>query len=182
MPRKKTSPSIQEEPKKENLSGALNQLASAIRQLEKKMSDGFAGLKKETKTELNYQSGDLKPGQAVITTTASEPVLEVPKPESNVPFPVEWMEIIKEVLNAKFKASVNYLDSASFELTVFVPKEYSNASPQEWIMNKSDRRIKVIPNYEGAQGVRMFVEDIAKQLGQETRAKINDDRAKLTNI
>jgi len=177
MPKKKTSPSVKEEPKKETLAGALNQLASAIRQLEKKMSDGFEGLKKETKTELNYQSGDIKPGEAVATITASES-----KPESNVPLPVEWMEIIKEVLNAKFQASVRYLDTASFELTVFVPKEYSNASPQEWIMNKSDRRIKVIPNYEGAQGVRIFVEDIAKQLGQEIRAKINDDRAKLTNI
>ncbi len=175
---KKTSPSQVEEPKEKtpNIAGALNQLASAIRQLEKKMSDEFTVLKQR------YPLNEFKTDTTSDGSEKKEEKVEAPLPvESTIPFPVEWRSVIDEVLNKSFDAKVKYLDSASFELSIFVPKEYSNATKQEWDMYKADPRIKIIPNYQGIQGVRLFVDDIAKQLGDERRIKINDDRAKLIN-
>lgn len=184
MPRPKKTATKDSEPQKEgktpDIAGALSQLASAIRQLEKRMTDGFAELKQSSQSStIPYPGEQFKTDTTTDNKKEEEPVNQE---VVETPFPVEWRAVIDEVLNKKFKAEVKYLaDGVNFEVTIYVPKEYSNATQQEWDMYKNDRRIKVIPTYQNIQGVRLFAEDIAKQLGDERRIKINDDRAKLIN-
>jgi len=177
MPKKAITPAKGEQ--KDPVAGAINQLASAIRQLDKNNRDGFDKL--ETILVVNTKKAEepkvIEP--AISDITEEKPMAEG---EVDIPFPQEWREVINEVLNAEFGASVKYLSAANFELTINVPREYSNATPKEWEMYKADRRIKIMPNYLGIAGVKEYAELVAKQLGPEIRAKIAEGRSKLNNI
>ena len=154
-------------PKKEDkVAQAITDLAEAIKGLEKKV-DGF-GNKVTTYTL----------GEKTTATVTETPKLEEPKTTS--PFPKEWRDVIDTVLNAKFKADVEYNSGATFTLTIYVPKEYSNASQIEWDTNKADRRVKIMPIHLDVAGVKDYANLVAENLGSEIRAKIAEDRAKLT--
>ena len=159
-------------PKIDKVAEAINGLADAIKKLESKL--GVLEAKVLEKIE--------KPGttQVYNPPTASTQAPEtLEKTEPRMPFPKEWRDVIDTVLNVKFDATVKYLDNANFELTIYVPREYSNATKTEWDMNKCDRRIKIMPNHLGAAGVRDYATLVAENLGHEMRTKIGEDRAKI---
>jgi hypothetical protein len=105
-----------------------------------------------------------------------QPAQETTAPQAQ-PFPHEWRNVIDETLSAKFGASVDYR-GVDFELTILVPKEYSNANPNVWAEQKADRRIWVIPNHMGTAGVKDFADKVAKNLGQEIMNRVIEDRTK----
>lgn len=112
--------------------------------------------------------------------------VDIPPPTSQVtmsggfPIPVEYREIVNDLLNKKFEIEIKYLaDSASFEFGILVPKEYSNSSESHWQTYKEDRRSKVIQNAYGANGVREWVLHVYDNLSQEIRSRVAYDRAQL---
>jgi len=163
-------------PKENKTAEALLALASAVKSLETKITEKLDGI---NIVDIKHQTTSV--GVNTTMKTPFEPIENVAPLEPEVPFPQEWRDIIDTVLNAKFKAKVTYLENANFELTVLVPKEYSNCKEAEWKMNgNTDPRVKRIPNYLGPDGVRQYCELIAENLGIEARVRITNDRAQLT--
>lgn len=140
-------------------------LVDAIEALEKRL------LKLENKETVQEVKEQVK------VETITKPVENVS--QSETPVPLEWRQVVEEVLNTKFPIEVKYLDGGLFELTINVPKEYSNAHEFEWQMNKSDRRIKIMNNFLGANGVREYCELISKNLGPDIMRKVQEDKSKV---
>ena len=92
------------------------------------------------------------------------------------PVPLEWRQVVSEVLNDKFGVLVKYRGDAQFELTIDVPQEYSNASKGTWDTLHQDHRIMVIGNHMGVQGVRLYTEKVAKNLGPDLMKKVHEDK------
>lgn len=164
MGRKPKIQEVQEEVKKDPVAEALLALADAVKGLEKKLDDKLV-------------TKQLEPVK-LPTMQAQHPIMQVSR-DNEMPFPLEWRMIIDEVLNQKFKASVNYRADALFELTISVPQEYSNAPKSHWDLYKEDRRHIVLSNALGAVGVRDYCQKIADNLGKDLMNKVIDDRAKL---
>lgn len=179
MPR--TKKVVAEQPTVDPVAGAISQLAKAIGSLETNLSAKLDTLAVRPATpQLTHPgaSANISQTAPVSATSANKETYE-----TATPVPHEWRDVIDRTLNAKFGAGVNYQPNGRFELIITVPEEYSNASQREKEMyNNIDRRIKVMDNYLGAQGVQIYCDQIAKHLGAEIRAKIADDRAKLIII
>lgn len=155
-------------PKKETITQIVALLVEAVKVLETKI-DALSVLVTEKFVVENVVQEELPQSEEVLGT-----------PEPDIPaLPHEWRAVIDETLSPLFGASVVYRDDARFELTIMVPKEYSNASSREWEVYKEDRRAKVLDNHLGSIGVRDYANLIAENLGAEIRAKIADDRARF---
>lgn len=146
---------------KNTTADAIKELAEAIKSLEKKIDESYA-IKKESEP-------------------VDKPVPEVPK-EPETPFPLEWRMAIDEVLSPLFSAKVNYRGDGKFELSIFVPKEYSNARPSDWDINKEDKRFKVTDNALGVVGVRDYASQVAENLGKDIMLKVAEDKMKLKGV
>lgn len=108
-----------------------------------------------------------------------QPVNSPPAAQStSATVPFEWRQVIDDVLSPAFGVAVRYLDGANFELTIDVPQAYSNSTKTEWDTNHHDHRVKIMPNYLGAQGIKDYCELIAKNLGVDIMRKIQDDKTK----
>ena len=113
---------------------------------------------------------------------------QIQKPEERViseedfltntyPVPTEYLELVRVILNERFKIQITPLsDTPAFQFTVIVPEEYSNASPSQKQMYKYDLRPKVISFAEGVNGVREWCEKVYRNFNPETQAKITADR------
>lgn len=133
---------------------AITLLAEAIKGLEQKIDEHFAPKKVE---KVEVKSEDVvAPGQDSM--------------------PQEYRQIINERLSEKFKAEIKYRSDANFELSIWVPREYSNAPKGHWDLNHEDKRFLVIQNAMGAIGVREWVDKIAENLGPDIRMRIENDR------
>lgn len=115
--------------------------------------------------------------------TISVPVQAVASPTpllSGVPVPLEFVEVINTTLNRKFGVEVNYMaDTASFEFSILVPQQYSNAAKSHWDTYHEDRRSKVIENALGVNGVREWATTVYNNFNVETRSAITAGRAEL---
>lgn len=149
--------------KTDKVADAINLLAEAIKSLEQKIEE-----------KLTQQA---KKEEVVVPVNTNN---DTGLPSDN--FPQEFRTIINERLNHKFKAKVVYRSDGMFELHIFVPKEYSNASEPQWALNKQDLRMKVIENAMGEIGVREWVDKIAENLGQEIMMRVHDDAAKYATV
>ena len=164
----KGTPNKEEKPPKpattkervEGLTEAVEALAEGLKKLEDRLND---------------VAPQLTPAKV-----ATAP-LKAQEPDDSVPVPFSWRQILDTVLNAKFGATVRYLPNAEFELTIVVPPEYSNATPMQIQMSGQDRRVKIMGNYLGEAGVQEYATLVLENLGQEIRAKITDDRARLVS-
>jgi hypothetical protein len=118
-----------------------------------------------------------------IVEKPSEPPVAQPsatREETTYPVPIEYRDIVDSVLNRKFGLKIEPLrDRPEFMLTIIVPEEYSNMTDKEKEMYKTDLRSKIISYAEGSNGVRLWAEQVYKNLGPETQARIAEDRAKL---
>lgn len=146
---------------KDSVAEAILSLAEAVSSLEKNLREKIDALKKEEVVV------------SPINNTAT------PEPEPLYPFPKEWRDLIDDTLNPAFKADVNYRPDAHFELSIWVPKEYSNAKPGHWDLVHEDKRFQVISNAMGLTGVREFVEKVAQNLGVDIMKKVGEDRLNL---
>ena len=104
----------------------------------------------------------------------------IPEPEKQYfPVPSEFEEEKNKVLNQDFKLEINYPGDGRpvFEFMVIVPEKYSNMTPDQKTANKGvDRRLKVIDNALGLNGVKAWLEMVYKNLNAETQARISADR------
>lgn len=115
-----------------------------------------------------------KPVQPQVTP-AITPHPSISRPSSQVP--QDYLDLVATVLNKKFGIEINYVkDSPSFELSILVPREYSNAPAGHWDTFKEDRRTKVIANSYGLAGVKDWVSLVYENLPIEIKAKIAADR------
>ena len=142
---------------------AVNQLADALKALEARLV--------ALEARLVALEGKGEPQKV------EEIKLEV-KPEVTVsdPVPLEWRQVVSDVLNDKFGVAVKYRGDAQFELTIDVPQEYSNASKGTWDTIHRDHRIMVMGNHMGVQGVRLYTEKVAKNLGPDLMKKVHEDK------
>ena len=92
--------------------------------------------------------------------------------------PPIYRQVVDEVLGPQFAVDVLWRTDGHFELTVDVPKEYSNATGSHWTMYKVDKRICVIPNALAENGVRDYVQKVAKNLGEIIMNKVREDKVK----
>ena len=124
--------------------------------------------------------GELSKAVADITERLNTPnVPTVAVVEKNLlPVPTEYREIVNSTLNKKFGIEIAYpSDTASFEFSILVPKEYSNAGLPHWETHKEDRRSRVIINALGVNGVREWATKVYENFSNETRSQIAFDRA-----
>ena len=143
---------------------AVTSLASAMKALEEKVEK-------------------LAPKPDVPHGTGEPPTPSVkPEEKKTDPFPLEWRAIINEVLNPKFDATVSYRPDAKFELTIFVPKEYSNAPPAQWDMAHADPRVRIMDNFVGEAGVREYAVKVSENLGHDIMQKVQEDRIKEPSL
>ena len=162
-------------PKKDPVAEAILALAEAVKGLESKLDTALLPTKPATVPE-----GSLPPNYVnLFNSDAPSIVSVVTPPAEEFPFPFEWREVIDTILNKAFKAAVSYRGDGHFELSVFVPREYSNAKPPHWDAMHNDLRFAVLQNSLGTVGVRNYVESIAKNLGPDLMKKVDEDRLKL---
>lgn len=93
----------------------------------------------------------------------------------NFPIPPEYREIVDKTLNKYFGIEVEHV-AAGFIFTVIVPDKYVTLTPREKEMIKQDKRSKLIPNFEGANGVRQWVELVYSSFSNELKSQITADR------
>ena len=113
-------------------------------------------------------------------TVAQKTPLVQTQTSSGFPIPLDYREIVNSVLNWKFSIDMGYHgDSASFDFSILVPQEYSNATPAHWETYKEDRRTRVVDNALGLNGVREWAQRVYNNLPPETQAKVVFDRAQV---
>lgn len=119
---------------------------------------------------------NLKPKEVAPESVVSAPIVENPT-NQQFPIPLEYREVIDLILNKKFGIEITYMgDVAAFDLSIMVPREYSNAGEPHWQTNRQDRRSKVIQNAYGSNGVREWAQKVYDNFSNETKAKITFDR------
>lgn len=94
-------------------------------------------------------------------------------------FPVEYRTIVDAQLNKSFGIHVKS-DVGGFIFTLLVPKKYSIMSDEQWKMSHFDKRVKVIPNVEGTEGVKIWVDKVFSSFSPEYQSLIVSDR--IANI
>ena len=118
---------------------------------------------------------DKKPVEQPVNKV--ETIVNTAPVESKFPIPVEYRNIVDTVLNKKFEVDLDYSgDSASFNFSILVPKEYSNAGLPHWETYHEDRRTKVIVNALGVNGVRDWATQVYENFNPETKSRITFDR------
>lgn len=126
-----------------------------------------------------------QPAPVEIKTVEATVVAPTPEPVASsnlLPIPIEYLEARDTILNKRFAMEITYLtDSAGFQLSVLVPKEYSNAAKPHWDMYHEDRRSKVIENAFGTNGVREWLQLVYENFNNEMKSRITSDRA-LVNL
>lgn len=148
--------------------------------LQKAITEGFDKLitvLSESRKTFPAMMGPISSQQA-SSTMGSLPLNPVTTSSSSLyPVPVEFRDIIDTVLNKKFGTEIVYLpETTSFQFSILVPKEYSNASEAHWSIQKEDRRSKVIENALGVNGVRDWATKVYENLSVEAKSKIFYDR------
>lgn len=118
----------------------------------------------ERVSALEYEP--VTPQDTVPESTTDDPLI-----------PKDYRDAVRSILNQKFTPKIEYSDSApTFQFSVLVPREYSNASGAHWAMYKEDKRVRVINNSAGPQGVKEWLEMVYNNLDAEVRARIVAER------
>lgn len=102
----------------------------------------------------------------------------VPVAPATPGLPPIYRQVVDEILGPQFAIEVAWRTDGHFELTIDVPKQYSNATGSHWAMYKADKRICVIPNALAENGVRDYAQKVAKNLGEIIINKVREDKTK----
>ncbi len=113
--------------------------------------------------------------------TVEEPLVTPPPvveptapPTAKYPVPSEYREIVDTILNKEFGLEMEPLsDQPAFQVSIIVPKIYSNATDNHFEMYKEDRRSRTIKYSDGSNGVREWADTVLKNLGTEISTKIS---------
>ena len=131
---------------------SFNKLLGAVEDLAKSIHPGVLTAPSEP-----VKPEDLKPG-AEITPKPEEP--------DATPVPPAWRKMVDEILGTDFGLHVIYPDKgAGFLIKIIVPDEKSNASQAYKEFYKVDIRTKAISYSEGVDGIKLYCEKVAGNLG-----------------
>lgn len=98
---------------------------------------------------------------------------------SRTPVPPEWNLYIDSHLGKEIGRSVFYPKSGTgFILQMSIPKELSNAPEDHWNYYHHDFRTKAIDPREGFEGVKTYVDLVAKNLKLDLRM-VSERNAKI---
>jgi len=98
---------------------------------------------------------------------------------NKTPVPAEWNFYIDSHLGKDIGRSVIYPKSgAGFILQMSIPRELSNAAEDHWNYYHHDFRTKAIDSREGFEGVKTYVDLVARNLKLDLRA-VADRNSKL---
>ncbi len=151
-----------------------------------KIKDGQKEFLDLVKAELQVIKDEI----ANFKTFHSNPILDTPKrvlpelkPESTatvvttgkLPVPPEYQDIVKYALNAKFQATIDY-NPEGMSFTIVVPDKYSTLTVEQRKNIGGDLRTKVVPNFEGANGIKLWAEKVFNSFSTEIRSQIMADR------
>jgi len=142
---------------------------------------------KNLKTHLDHLTAEvqtLKENKEVKQETKpevikSEPINEPPvqTTEQKFPVPQEYREIVDQTLNRHFGIEIKaFSDQPAFMFTIVVPKKYSNMTEEEWKMKGADLRSRVVNYAEGANGVKLWADQVFNNFVSELKAQIIADR------
>lgn len=142
------------------------ELEQLVKQLEKNVIDIAQALK-----DLSEDVKKAKPTEPVKIENKVEPI----EGNNKFPIPTEYRQLVNNILNKAFGIELDYT-AAGFAFTVLVPLKYTPLTKNELDQVKMDRRTKIIPNYEGTDGVRRWVELIYSSFSSEMKSIITQDR------
>lgn len=148
---------------------AIAQLKASVDTLAEEMKPQNMGVYNPSPQSTTF--GTASPSEMVSTQTNPR--------DDDRKVPYEWRELVNTLLNKNFGCEIEGADGVSFQFSVIVPKQYSNASPQHWETYKEDRRSQVIPAALGANGVREWVTKIYENFPEETKSAIVYDRGQV---
>ncbi len=96
---------------------------------------------------------------------------------SEYPVPQEYREVVDVILNKNFKIFVDYKDG-NLDFNLSVPDKYSNLTPEaRKISGGMDRRRRIIPPYEGVNGVKEYLGLVWKSFSPTIQSMIVADRS-----
>jgi hypothetical protein len=121
----------------------------------------------------NVPKKEIVPQETPKSEDESIVIRELGGPSEN--FPYEYRAVVDRILNKNFGIHVKS-DIGSFIFTVLVPKKYSSMTDEAWKVYHFDKRVKVIPNVEGIEGVKMWVDKVFSSFTPEYQSLIVADR------
>ncbi len=113
--------------------------------------------------------------QPVPSSTSTALNTGITSGQTGFPIPPEYKEVVDKVLNKYFGLEIAYTP-AGFMFTIIVPEKYSSLTAKDKEIIKVDKRTKLIPNFEGVNGVRTWAELVYSSFSQEIKAQITADR------
>lgn len=153
----------------------------------KKIKDGQNEFLTMVKAEFKTINDKIEEFKTYHSNPILETKRELPNPDSTsnaiasgitqgtFPIPPEYQDIIKYSLNAKFKATIDYTPEGMM-FTVIVPDKYSSLTDEQRKNIGGDLRTRVIPNHEGANGVKLWCDKVLGSFSTEIRSQIIMDR------
>lgn len=152
-----------------DLEGNLIEMAKAIKDL----ANDVAELK-AIKTVITVPASTMS---ATPKTTSTSTAINtgITSGQTGFPVPPEYRELVNNVLNKYFGIEIAYTP-AGFVFTIIVPEKYSSLTAKDKELIKVDRRTKLIPNFEGVNGVRAWAELVYSSFSQENRSLITADK------
>lgn len=143
---------------------------------------------KELEAKLEKLTGVVETLVNNLPKKEEKAVLEPAKPEDNEekwasqelggpsdPIPSEFRGCVDVHLNKAFGIHLKSM-GGSFMFTILVPKKYSTLSEEQWKMLHFDKRVKVVSNAEGVEGVRLWAERVFNSFTPEYQSLIVADR------
>ena len=152
-------------PKKEDtqMISALQDLTAVVRELKEKVEN--LGVVQATS------------GLAIAQSTSEPSVQPLPEFVSSTPVPVEYREIVDNVLNRNFGIQIEpFKDSPQFMFTIVVPEKYSNMNEAQKSIQKVDLRTRVISYAEGSNGIRDWSQRVFENLNPQLQSLVVADK------
>ena len=156
----------------------LKEVVETLKDIQKELKAISTSLKKSEPLTLTatYKEVETKKIEEVKADVAKAEI----KPESKYPVPTDFREAIESILNKEFKVEVEPLsDQPAFQLSILVPKHYSNMPPSQLNLTGEDRRSRVVSYADGVNGARAWAEKVYDNLPAETKAAIVQARQQV---
>jgi hypothetical protein len=148
------------------------------KELEQNLIEMAKAIKELAQDVAELKASKVAPVQRPIpnpTSTSTAINTGITSSQSGFPVPPEYREIVSKTLNKYFGMEIEYT-VAGFMFTIIVPEKYSTLTDKQKELIKVDKRTKLIPNFEGVNGVRTWAELVYSSFSNEFKSLITADR------
>lgn len=158
----------------------LKDILKALKDIKRSIKELVEIAKKSAPTTLTVISKPKKEDKVEPVAILETKTPEVITTGTNYPIPYEYREVVESVLNKEFRLEITPLsDKPAFQLSILVPKKYSNISPNQYDLMHEDRRSRVISFADGINGVRDWAQKVYDNLPQETKSMVVNAREQV---